>query len=1183
MRPGLAAELRPPPPVPSPAHGRLASPSPPLARASTSSPLPGPPRTDSLAHLDELGRQRGPPQLSCDLPQNFDLVASSRRRHTTEADWFRFPAPTRKDALRHYPLQDNAERLAQRRDRPKNGLTRRDFKMLGEWRIGESLGRGTSGHVRLGRNIKTGEFAAIKKVQRVPSNHRFTKCIHREISLMKLVAPHPHVVHLYDVFETPSHFYLVTEYCAEGELFEYLQKHSLSDYETHKLFSQLVSALIHLARFRISHRDVKFENLLLYRDSAAELSIKLSDMGLASFQPEDRLLESSCGSPHYAAPEVLEGIPYEGSLADVWSSGVVLYTMFTRTLPFDDEHMGTLFQRIHRCDYSMPNSITGDARDLIEKCFVVDTRMRISLVGIAGHPYLRTRPFSQGPLTTAAIYPPAPPRAPAPTADEALDLGVLHNLAILLRLDSAQEAEERVRRAERHALRFYTILLGFRQARSSSKSPVQPRSFFDDASSYTLSAQSVDTSMSRTRSLSAPSLAHFPMPPDEEPVFVETGIAERKRIVSLRPSKVQLRMSVAAETASVARSSESSASTTASGSYESVNRDYVFPPPLESLPESCDGPHAMATSAPPNIESFAVRPLPLTPVNREFRTSGLVPLDRTTTKTSSNSGGSRSLPNTPAVGPIDPAFVRAARPPANSVLPAADGDHAVRPRLSMHQRLRSLFNGQLQKRLSVASVPEEQVEKANRRSLSRLGNALVEAAFASPPSTPTVQQHPVPRRSVARQTSEPSRASVASHRPPSLAPSTRSSVLRRSTAYHSFARALKGEPPLSPILSSDLNDFGDMLVMGASESGMTALRERQAAEAAAAEAKQSLEAAMSGMQIYHDLEPPTPRASVLNPSMPASPFLSPLAENVNVASGRHRLLSKASSSILTTLGKPPRRQPLSPRSAQTPVPTVTVDCDPSDPDNPIALVDKLQQYPFRSTSAASSRGNWRRSSLSIRVPDNSHSTLSHSAPGTSRAPRSPRIGGDSDSLAPPPSSLAAASSSHDPPPRRHSFESRSPHSARTTALDSRGGSSIRTSRSGGSSSSLVVHLQRQQRDLELDLKRVALENRLLRSALEDRDDEIVVLRRRAGRLEECVREGEGLVGELSREREELEEKCRRVSWAGSASTAGESSMGPGGRTPSLYSVHSSAGGTDWLGGMHARGRFADEAAEVPDP
>lgn len=91
------------------------------------------------------------------------------------------------------------------------------------------------------------------------------------------------------------------------------------------------------------------------------------------------LRDASVSEQALTLGHIRQGIPYEGSLADVWSSGVVLYTMFTRTLPFDDEHMGTLFQSIRMCDYSMPDSITGDARDLIEKCLVVDTRMRISV------------------------------------------------------------------------------------------------------------------------------------------------------------------------------------------------------------------------------------------------------------------------------------------------------------------------------------------------------------------------------------------------------------------------------------------------------------------------------------------------------------------------------------------------------------------------------------------------------------------------------------------------------------------------------------------------------------------------------------------------------------------------------------------------------------------------------------
>ncbi|KPV73546.1 uncharacterized protein RHOBADRAFT_38111 [Rhodotorula graminis WP1] len=201
----------------------------------------------------------------------------------------------------------------------------------------------------------------------------------REISLLKLIAPHPHFIQLYDVFETPSHFFLITEYCSLGALFDYVAEHFLEPCEVQKLFLELVSALTHLNRFRIAHRDLKPENLLLCRDEHDELTLKIADMGLASFQPEDTLLKTSCGSPHYAAPEIVSGLPYDGALADVWSAGVVLYAMFAGVLPFDDDNNPALFARIRSGVYEDHPDVPSAASDLISHCLVVDPAKRYTV------------------------------------------------------------------------------------------------------------------------------------------------------------------------------------------------------------------------------------------------------------------------------------------------------------------------------------------------------------------------------------------------------------------------------------------------------------------------------------------------------------------------------------------------------------------------------------------------------------------------------------------------------------------------------------------------------------------------------------------------------------------------------------------------------------------------------------
>jgi BR serine/threonine kinase len=146
---------------------------------------------------------------------------------------------------------------------------------------------------------------------------------------MQLV-DHPHLLKLVDVLESPRHFYMVLEYAEKGELFEYLvaQGH-LSEDIAMRFFRQIIYALEYLHSLGICHRDLKPENILL----DANLNMKIADFGFARFV-KSNIAETSCGSPHYAAPEVIAGLPYDGRAADVWSCGVILYALLAVCIIF---------------------------------------------------------------------------------------------------------------------------------------------------------------------------------------------------------------------------------------------------------------------------------------------------------------------------------------------------------------------------------------------------------------------------------------------------------------------------------------------------------------------------------------------------------------------------------------------------------------------------------------------------------------------------------------------------------------------------------------------------------------------------------------------------------------------------------------------------------------------------------
>jgi len=154
---------------------------------------------------------------------------------------------------------------------------------------------------------------------------------------------HPHIIRLYEVIDTPSDIFLVNEYVSGGELFDYIvSKGRLSADEARNFFHQIVSGVEYIHFQKIVHRDLKPENLLL----DANLNLKIADFGLSNIMRDGDFLRTSCGSPNYAAPEVISGHLYAGPEVDVWSCGVILYALLCGSLPFDDESIPNLFKKI---------------------------------------------------------------------------------------------------------------------------------------------------------------------------------------------------------------------------------------------------------------------------------------------------------------------------------------------------------------------------------------------------------------------------------------------------------------------------------------------------------------------------------------------------------------------------------------------------------------------------------------------------------------------------------------------------------------------------------------------------------------------------------------------------------------------------------------------------------------------
>lgn len=271
---------------------------------------------------------------------------------------------------------------------------------IGPWKLGRTLGRGSTGRVRLAKNVDTGKLAAVKIVPKLNfkklenpkyKNSDATKLpygIEREIIIMKLIS-HPNIMGLYDVWENKNDLYLILEYIEGGELFDYLIKRGrLLEYEAINYFKQIIHGIGYLHQFNICHRDLKPENLLLDFNK----NIKIADFGMAALQVNEKLLETSCGSPHYASPEIVAGKNYHGAPSDIWSCGIILFALLTGHLPFDDENIRKLLMKVQNGKFIMPSALSWEAKDLISRMLRVNPTERILIGSILKHPLLTKYP-----------------------------------------------------------------------------------------------------------------------------------------------------------------------------------------------------------------------------------------------------------------------------------------------------------------------------------------------------------------------------------------------------------------------------------------------------------------------------------------------------------------------------------------------------------------------------------------------------------------------------------------------------------------------------------------------------------------------------------------------------------------------------------------------------------------------
>ncbi|XP_023203820.1 MAP/microtubule affinity-regulating kinase 3-like isoform X2 [Xiphophorus maculatus] len=294
----------------------------------------------------------------------------------------RTPLPTvnERDTEQHAPGEDGrGEALPRpvRSARCKNAaaVTADDAPHVGNYRLLKTIGKGNFAKVKLARHIPTGREVAIKIIDKTQLNPTSLQKLLREVRIMKNLN-HPNIVKLFEVIETEKTLYLVMEYASGGEVFDYLVAHGrMKEKEARAKFRQIVSAVQYCHQKHIVHRDLKAENLLL----DADMNIKIADFGFSNEFTLGGKLDTFCGSPPYAAPELFQGKKYDGPEVDVWSLGVILYTLVSGSLPFDGQNLKELRERVLRGKYRIPFYMSTDCENLLKRFLVLNPGKRGTL------------------------------------------------------------------------------------------------------------------------------------------------------------------------------------------------------------------------------------------------------------------------------------------------------------------------------------------------------------------------------------------------------------------------------------------------------------------------------------------------------------------------------------------------------------------------------------------------------------------------------------------------------------------------------------------------------------------------------------------------------------------------------------------------------------------------------------
>lgn len=262
-----------------------------------------------------------------------------------------------------------------------------EVKGIHQFIMGEKLGQGTFGKVRLATHVITGEKVAIKILEKEKIYQQEDKDrVEREIKILKMIR-HNNLIQIYQVIQTPTLIYIIMEFSPGKDMFNYIVSNKkIREDEACNYFQQLIEGVDYCHKLKICHRDLKPENLLLEGKT-----IKLIDFGLSNTWGKTGRLKTACGSPSYAAPEMILGeTEYFGSRVDCWSVGVILYVMVCGFLPFEDPNQEKLYKKIIEGKYALPSFVSEPCKDLIRKLMNTDQEKRYTLAEIKCHPWYKS-------------------------------------------------------------------------------------------------------------------------------------------------------------------------------------------------------------------------------------------------------------------------------------------------------------------------------------------------------------------------------------------------------------------------------------------------------------------------------------------------------------------------------------------------------------------------------------------------------------------------------------------------------------------------------------------------------------------------------------------------------------------------------------------------------------------------